>query len=227
MTYGRYGPTGGHSYSGVSGASKASPFEIPMDEGDRFRALVWAPGCKMKEFDVAVGTSDVELQFVCDPLKTIPFSGRVKSVDNLKPVTISADYSGLGICTWMSACKDRCAGSCLGPQIVGIATAEVAADGSSKMELPDFKDDPFVGDDLTAEILFRLNGVPNVSLLLPQLSQGQTLRVAASYAAEVIFVPLELRDHSRANEVERKMYELAPSFHEQLVTPVLASEAKK
>ena len=108
-----------------------------------------------------------------------------------------------------------------------IGDAEVAADGSFKMELPDFKDDPFVGDDLTAEILFRLNGVPNVSLLLPQLSQGQTLRVAASYAAEVIFVPLELRDHSRANEVERKMYEWAPSFHEQLVTPVLASEAKK
>lgn len=185
MTYGLHGPTGGHSYVGVSGASGASPFEVAaMVQGkavDRFRAVVWAPGCKMKEFDVAVGTADIELQFVCDPLKTIPFSGLVKSVDNLGSATISADYMGLGTCIWMAACKSRCVGGCLGPQIVGIATAEVAADGTFKMELPDFSDDPFVADDLTAEIEFRLHGVPNVSPLLPQLSQRKTLRVAASY----------------------------------------------
>jgi hypothetical protein len=129
MTYALHGPTGGHGYAGVSGASSASPFEIPaMLQGkavDRFKAVVWAPGCKMKEFDVAVGTSDINLQFVCDPLKTIPFSGRVKSVDNLGSATISADYMGLGICFSMAVCKDRCAGSCLGPQIVGIASAKV------------------------------------------------------------------------------------------------------
>jgi hypothetical protein len=45
--------------------------------------------------------------------------------------------------------------------------------------------------------------------------------------AEVIFVPLELRDISRSNEVEREMFELAPSFHEQPIMPVLASETKK
>lgn len=231
MTYALHGPTGGHGYAGMSGAFSASPFEIPaMLQGksvDRFRAVVWAPGCRMKEFDVAVGTADINLRFVCDPLKTISFSGRVKSVDNLGSATISADYMGLGICFSMAACKDRCGGSCLGPQIAGIASAKVAADGSFKMELPDFRDDPFVADDSTAEIEFRLNGAPNVSSLLPQLSQGQTLRVAASYPTEVIFVPLELRDLSRSNEVERKMYELAPSFHEQPIIPVLASETKK
>ena len=193
MTYRLSGPTGGHGYFGVSGASRASsPFEVAVTTAfDRFRALVWAPGCKMKEFDVAVGTSDIELQFVCNPLKTIQFSGRVKSVDNLGSATISADYMGLGTCIWIDACKNRCAGSCLGPQIVGIATAEVASDGSFKMDLPDFRDDPFVADDLTAEIEFRLHGVPNIPLLEPESSRNPWLKVAPSYPAEVTFVPVE------------------------------------
>lgn len=37
MTYLRYGPTGGHASAGVSGASKGSPFEIPMEKGERFK----------------------------------------------------------------------------------------------------------------------------------------------------------------------------------------------
>jgi len=214
MTYGLHDPTGWHNH-GVSMASSASPFEISVQNKtvDRFKALVWAPGCKMKEFDYAVGTSDIKLQFVCDPLKTIPFCGRIKSVDNLASTTISVDYNGGPICAWMNdACKNGCVGSCGPLQIFGIATAKVTPDGSFKMALPDFSRDPIASDSF-AGLDFWLHGVGRFSPpLLPQLPEGQTLRVAASYPTEVVFVPMELRDLSRSNEVERKMYELAPFF---------------
>jgi hypothetical protein len=52
-----------YHHFGVSMSSGGSLFEIRAAT-DRFKALVWAPGCKMMEFDVPVGRTDVELQFV-------------------------------------------------------------------------------------------------------------------------------------------------------------------
>jgi hypothetical protein len=200
ITYGLHQPSRNYYYRhfGISMPSAASFFEIPtadrfksLEATDRFKALVWAPGCQMKEFDVPVEKSDVELQFVCDPLKTITFHGRVKSVDVSGSVTVSANYMAFGMCVWMDARTEASFVHCGGPQIVGIGTADVAADGTFKMELPDFSDDPIVSGDSSAELEFRLNGAKEVPLLEPESSQGTTLRVAASYPAEVIFVPVQ------------------------------------
>jgi len=203
MTYRRYGPTGGHVYAGVPGASKGSPFEIPMDKGDRFRAIVWAPGCKIKTFDVAVETSDIGLEFLCDPLKTIPFFGRVKSAENPESATISVSYDSLGVCLWINDCKDRCAGSCLGPQIARIATTKVGADGTFRLELPDFSDDPFVADS-GGELDFGISGLKGHFILKPEPAKGLETRavsidVAASYPAEVTFVAVPLEEFFRSN----------------------------
>src|SRR5215469_2759615 len=189
MTYRRYGPTGGHVYAGVSGASKGLPFEIPMDKGDRFRAMVWAPGCKIKTFDVAVETSDIGLQFLCDPLKTIPFFGRVKSAENPESATISVSYDSIGICIWISDCKDRCVGSCLGQQIAGIATAKVGADGTFRVELPDLSDAPFVANS-DGEFDFGISGLKGHFMLQPESTKGVEAKgvsvgLAPSYPTEV------------------------------------------
>jgi hypothetical protein len=72
-----------------------------------------------------------------------------------------------------------------------MATAKVAADSTFRMELPDFSGDPIVADDSWAEIEFRLHGVPNIPLVEPESSHNPWLKVAASYPAEVTFVPVE------------------------------------
>lgn len=81
MTYAMHVPSGGYNYHfGMSMPSGDLFFEIPAAT-DRFKALVWAPGCEMKGFDVPIEKADTELKFVCDPLKTVAFFGRVKSVN--------------------------------------------------------------------------------------------------------------------------------------------------
>jgi hypothetical protein len=188
ITYGIRWPDGHYSRTfGTSMPAGASFFEIAAAT-DRFMALVWAPGCKMKEFDVPVGNSDIELHFACDPLKTVTFLGRVKSVDIGGATTISANYMAFGTCVWMDAPTDLSVIHCGGPQIVRIGIADVATDGTFRMELPDFSSDPVVSGDSTAEIEFRLN---NTTLLRPESSEGSWFGIAASYPARATFVPVE------------------------------------
>jgi hypothetical protein len=73
-------PGNGHRYYGVTFHAHHSFVEVPATT-DRFTALVSAPGCKMKHFDVPVEKSNITLQFACDSLSTVPFRGRVKGVE--------------------------------------------------------------------------------------------------------------------------------------------------
>lgn len=179
MTYGLHEFTDGYyRHYGVSIAPGASFFEIaavPPDGHlvDRFKALVWAPGCKMKQFDVTVGISDTDLQFACDALRRVPFIGRVKSGNQSGSATISAEYTSMATCLWMDACTNRCSFHCGGPQIVYIATADVAADGTFQMELPDFSADPIASDDPSAGLEFRFN----YTLLKPESTRIKALPV--------------------------------------------------
>ncbi len=191
MTYAMHVCSGGYNYHfGMSMPFGDSFFEIPAAT-DRFKALVWAPGCKMQEFDVPVEKVDIELKFVCDPLKTVAFFGRVKSVNIGGSTTISANYMALGTCVRMDTSKESDL-HCGGPQIVGIATAKVATDGSFKIELPDFSADPIASGDPTAEIEFRLDpSTLPTRLLRPESSSSPQFAVAPSYPVEVSFVPVE------------------------------------
>jgi hypothetical protein len=171
--------------------------EVPATT-DRFKALVWVPGCKMKDFDIPIAKSDIELQFACDPLSTVPFHGRVTGVEVGVSARISASYDAAWICMWLDGAEKSWAGSCMGPQIGGIAIAPVAPDGTFSMELPDFRDDPFVGGESNAEIEFRIGGLKDHFILQPQPADGVetkaiSIGVARSYPAEVTFlaVPLE------------------------------------
>jgi hypothetical protein len=178
-----------YRHFGVTMPSGQSFFEIPA-ETDRFKALVWAPGCQMKHFDIAVEKSDIDLQFACEPLKTVRLLGRVKGVEIGQNITVSANYMALGTCVWMDACKGPCMIHCGGPQIMSIATADVASDGSFKMDLPDLSADPIVANDPSAEVEFRLNGVKQIPLLQPEGSQGTTIKVAPSYP-DIVLAPVK------------------------------------
>jgi hypothetical protein len=77
-----------------------------------------------------------------------------------------------------------------------VATAEVAPDGSIKVELPDFNNDPIVSDSWRG-LDFWLTGIKGMPFLVPESSPTNTFKAAASYPTEVIFVPVDFKDSSR------------------------------
>ena len=202
MTYLRRDAVEGNSrqYLGVTFHGDHSFVDVPATT-ERFRALVWAPGCKMKHFDVAVNKSDTELQFACDPLNTVPFHGRVKGVEVGDSAKISVSYTAVGTCMWLQDpdAKEKIAGGCGGPQIWRIGSAAVSSDGTFKMELPDFGADPIASSDGSAELQFRISGLKDNFILQPQPVKGMetkaiSIGVAPSYPAEVTFLAVSLKD---------------------------------
>ena len=172
-------------------------FEIQA-ETDRFRALVWAPGCKMKHFDPPVEKSNIDLQFTCDPLSTVPFHGRIEGVDVGESAKISIDYVSLGTLFWLYDMKGEWAGSFGAPEVHGIAIAAIARDGTFDLELPDFSADPIVSDSV-GELAFRIHGLKDVYILRPQPAEGivtraTSIEITRSYPSTVTFMAVPLRD---------------------------------
>jgi hypothetical protein len=191
-----------HIYVGVTVHADHPSVEIPATT-QRFRAQMWIPGCKMERFDVPVEKLDIELRFVCDPLKTVPFNGRIKGVEVGYSAKISVSYMSMGTCLWLNGWngKGGYVADCMGPQIWGIASTSVAPDGTFKMQMPDLKADPIVADDGGAELEFRISGLQGYFVLNPQPSKGIEARtlsisVSPSYPAEVTFLAVPLNDLS-------------------------------
>ena len=196
VRYGLRKPSGYYSSQVARMPAGGSSIEIPAPT-DRFKALVWAPGCKIEEFDAPIGKSDIELHYACDPLKTITLRGRVKSLHSIGPMTLSVDYMGLIACHWADATTLLRFYSCSGLDISGVATAEVATDGSFEIELPDFNNDP-IASHASHELAFWLRGIKEVPpFLVPESSPRNGFDFAASYPDEVIFVPIDSEDSPR------------------------------
>jgi hypothetical protein len=200
MTYGLHHPANNnwHVNYGASMQAGRSSFEIQA-ETNRFKAVGWAPGCEMKQFDVAVEKSDLHLRFTCDPLNTILFHGRVEGVDVGNAARISVSYQSIGILFWFHEGNERWAGSSPAPGIREIATAAIAPDGTFKLDLPDFSSDPIASDDPSAELEFWISGLKDHYILRPRSTNGIetgviSIRVAPSYPAEVTFLAVSLRD---------------------------------
>jgi hypothetical protein len=194
-------PGNGRRYFGVTFHADHSFVEVPATT-ERFTALVWAPGCKMKHFDVPVEKSNITLQFACDSLSTVPFHGRVKGMEVGDSAEISVSYTSMETCMWLDdpdGKKTRFCCSCGGPQIWRIASAAVAPDGTFKMELPDFGADPIVSGDESAELEFRIGGLKDYCILQPQAAKGietkaASIVVAPSYPSEVTFLAVTFKD---------------------------------
>ena len=187
-----------HVNYGASMQAGQTSFEIQA-ETDRFRAVGWAPGCEMKQFDVAVQKSDLHLQFICDPLNTVLFHGRVEGVDVRNAARISVSYQSIGILFWFYEGNEPWAGSSPEPGIHEIATAAIAPDGTFNLELPDFSSDQIASDDSSAELEFWISGLKEHYILRPRSTKGietgaLSIGVAPSYPAGVTFLAVSLRD---------------------------------
>lgn len=194
-------PANSHRHYGVSFHTDHSFVEVPATT-ERFTALVWAPGCKMKHFDVPVEKSDITLRFACHTLGTVPFHGRVKGVEVGDSATISVSYTSVGTCAWLddpNTKKKMFCCNCGGPQILPIASAAMAPDGTFELDLPDFGADPIVSGDGSADLEFRINGLKNQFILQPQDVKGIetkaiSIGVASSYPEEITFLAVSLKD---------------------------------
>jgi hypothetical protein len=89
----------------------------------------------MKHFDVPVEKSDIDLQFACDPLKLLPFHGRVLGVQVKESERISFAYVSLETLFWYYDWKPML-GSSAAPEITEIATAPVSPDALSRCNCP-------------------------------------------------------------------------------------------
>ncbi len=200
VTYGLHGPAENnwHVNYGASMQAGHTSFEIQA-QTDRIKVLGWAPGCEMKQFDVTVEKSDVQLQFICDPLKTVLFHGRVKGIDVGNTARIAVDYQSSEILFWFHEGKEGLwVGSSHVPGIRKIADAAIAPDGTFNLELPDFSADPIVSDYSTAEFEFYISGLKDRYLLRPQPAKGIetnaiSIGIARSYP-EVTFLAVPLND---------------------------------
>jgi len=181
-------PDGSYLQAGASGGSIIGSLTIPRPTDrptDRLKARVWTPGCEIKAFDVPLADADIELQFVCDPEKTVPFRGRV--VGPLASATIAAQYWGRCLSGWNEERENR---QCLFP--IFVATAKVEADGSFEMDLPDFKADPIFSSDSSAMFKFLLRiGDGGWRLMQLEGPKNPSVAVASSYPEDVIFVPMK------------------------------------
>lgn len=207
MTYGLHDPASRvwRVHNRTSAQLRYSFPEISA-QTDRFKALVWAPRCEMKRFDVQVEKSDIELEFTCDPLKTVRFHGRVEGVEVGDTARISVDYVSMDTLTWFYDSKGL-NGSFAAPLIHEVAAAAVALDGTFNLELPDFSADPIVSGDRNAGFDFHISGLNEPYLLDPQSPEGTamgSIPVAPSYPAELVFRATPSRD---------------PSVHTRMVEP--------
>jgi hypothetical protein len=179
-------PDGSYSQAGASGGETLGSIRIPkLTDGptDGLKARVWTPGCAMEAFDVPLMDADVEVQFVCDPVTTVPLRGRV--VDSPGSTAIAAQY--LGRC--ISAGIEKREGSqCLLP--IQVATAKLETDGSFVIDLPDFKADPVVSSDSSATFKFRVRIADGSwRFVKPEGSKDPSIAVASSYSEDMRFVP--------------------------------------
>jgi hypothetical protein len=179
IAYGVFGAHGGNRSFDVPKPSR-SYYEIWAALGDQVRILVWAPGCKMKEFDLQFSGSNGEPQFTCDSLRNVTLVGRVQQVDlGGRSGTISVAYDALWPCLFLTYCKERfCEVSCAW-QGIPIGDANVEANGTFRIELPDFSADPIASDGEFS--FFVRTGKRSVSM--------RGLGIAPSYPSDLTLAP--------------------------------------
>jgi len=153
-----------------------------------FRGIVFAPGCQLATISVDdLASSSREAEFRCQKLSTTALHGKTDvSRFSGKQLQVEALY----VCRW--------AGQFFGVPNFSISPfalgkTKVSEDGSFAFDLPDFAADPLwnslshnatitlvLVDASTGEHLARLAGPRD-------LSKGSSLKVAASYPAEIEF----------------------------------------
>jgi hypothetical protein len=153
-----------------------------------FKAIVYSPGCQFVTISVDdLSASDRQGEFQCQKLPTTLLRGRVPTSGTQgKDLQVEVLY----VCSWAPQFFNIGQGA-ISPFVLD--KVPVATDGSFSIELPDFSSDPLWASlsknaALTFYLVDAATGHPLNTLAPPEsLSQGSSLKVAASYPGEVQF----------------------------------------
>ncbi len=153
-----------------------------------FRAIIYSPGCQFGTVvadDLSSSTRQAEFQ--CQKLASNTLHGKADvSRFSGKPLQVEALY----VCRW-AAQFFHVPGLAISP--FSVTKAKVENDGTFAIDLPDFSADPAWANlsknaALTFALIDSSNGERLGRLSAPKdLSRGDSLKVSASYPAEVEF----------------------------------------
>ena len=194
---GSFGSYGAQVRPKPSRTAYSLPFAVGGTEGARIRVLIWAPGCEVRTYDIAIPGSDApQVAYECLLLPTTTLTGRIRAIPLISkgPYELAVSFSAAWQCDffgWMD---------CMVPQ-VPIATVTPAADGTFRVELPDFSRDPAIAKFKAANnsigdfrLLVRepktLNHIAELKSEIDDLNAlGGGLKALSAYPSNIVFVP--------------------------------------
>jgi hypothetical protein len=176
-------------------------FEVGMTEAARIRAVIWAPGCAVSTYDIAIpGPHPRPIAYQCVLLPATTLTGQIRSVSLIsgRPYELAISYSASWQCQFFGWFD------CMVPQLP-IATVAPAADGTFRVELPDFSRDPVIakfkdpnGRIGNFQLLLRdpetLNHIAELKPEADDLSvPGGGLKALSAYPPDIVFKTVKAR----------------------------------
>jgi hypothetical protein len=161
----------------------------------RIKALLYAPGCAIQTFDLAVSDSKNQgYSFICQPLPSIGITGALTLMDRLhgREVKLQAKY----LARWAQSFLE------VGNDIVTAIPVGNAAypspDGRFRLSVPDFSQDPLAGGlDHAGELQIWASDKASDRLLAQLILVGPAavktrmggLKILGAYPLDLVFAP--------------------------------------
>lgn len=136
VLYGAFGANGNFLNPRPNTAFVEIPLGMDGTPAEEIRAFAWAPGCRIKTFDIKLEGVDVPQDYSCEPLPSVVLTGDIKKLELRKEeAEIQVDY----LANW--ACEFFGFADCMVPQF-SVGAAKPDPTGRFEMDLPDFASDP-------------------------------------------------------------------------------------
>src|SRR5258708_39583577 len=151
VLYGSFGASGNFVPSRPNSRSLEIRTSIASKAANRIKMFVWAPGCKIATFEMALhNSSDIDEPFLCAFLPKVRLEGKIGSELRTKQnAEVSVIYSAEWACTFFGFFD------CMIPQIQ-LGTAKLDVNGTFAIEIPDFASDPIASPSIDGAELHLL-----------------------------------------------------------------------
>jgi hypothetical protein len=99
---------------------------------NEIKAVLYAPGCGIRTFDIYLFAKNEQYSFVCQPLGTVSITGRLVPPDQMegREIAVEARYMARWAQAFLGVSDDL-------PVAIPVATADLAADGRFRLTVPD------------------------------------------------------------------------------------------
>jgi hypothetical protein len=164
----------------------------------RIKAVLYAPGCAIQTIDFPLSNStNPQYSFLCQPLSSIWITGKLTQTERLsgREVKLQARY----IARWAQDFQGLSAAI---PLTIPVGdAADLSADNSFQLSVPDLSKDPLAGtSDHPGELQIWAKDKStgdDVAQAIPAASASRTrmggLKIQSEYPADIVFAPCSLQ----------------------------------